>query len=179
MSLTDLKSRHWCYRKLSFSIHQCQIEPQGQFWVSPPRSVGLQRVGRNWATELELRKGELYYFARQRATQLTPPLKNRVSWPRRVWWVLWFKDGFADKIRVYVGCQVVGLLIWVCVSCPFNLFFNKTFYFVLGYSRLTMWSFQANSEGTQPHSYMYPFSLVTPLPPSWHMALSRVPCAIR
>ena len=63
-----------------------------------------------------------------------------------------------------------------------SFFFFKlwTFYFVLGYSSLTMlWSFQLNSEGTQLYIYVYPFSPRPPSHPGWHITLSRVPYAIQ
>ena len=45
----------------------------------------------------------------------------------------------------------------------FNFFFEKTFYFVLRYSQLTM-SLPANSEGTRPYVYILSILLQTPLP---------------
>ena len=40
------------------------------------------------------------------------------------------------------------------------------FYFVLGYSQLTMlWPFQENSEGTQMYIYIYPASFIFNPPP--------------
>ena len=36
-----------------------------------------------------------------------------------------------------------------------------------------------NSEGTQPHIYIYPFSLKLPSHPGWHITLRRVPRAIQ
>ena len=49
------------------------------------------------------------------------------------------------------------------------------FYFVLEHSLLTMLqSFQANSKGTQPYIYMYPFSPKLPSHPGFHKAMSRL-----
>ena len=45
------------------------------------------------------------------------------------------------------------------------LFFFKTCYFVLGYSQNNVMIVSANSKGTQPYLYMYPFSPKFP-PPS-------------
>ena len=59
----------------------------------------------------------------------------------------------------------------------FFIFFN-IFYFVLSWFT-TLWSFQANSEGTQPYIYMYPFSPKVPSYPGCHITLNRVPCAIQ
>ena len=57
-------------------------------------------------------------------------------------------------------------------------FFQK--HFVLGCCRLTMlWCVWVNSEGTQPYMCVYPFSPKPPSHPGWHIALSRVPCAIQ
>ena len=39
-----------------------------------------------------------------------------------------------------------------------------------------LWQFQVDSEGTQPHTYMYPFSPKLPSHPGWHMTLNTVPC---
>ena len=64
---------------------------------------------------------------------------------------------------------------------PIQFFFKlQTFYFVLGYSWLTMsWSFRVNSKGTQSYIHLYPFSPKTSPHPGWHRTLSRVPCAIQ
>ena len=69
------------------------------------------------------------------------------------------------------------LLFWyeVVSHCGFeaevSLSFFWTFYFVLGYSQLTMlWQFQGNSKGTQPYTYVYP---------GCHIPLSWVPCAVQ
>ena len=57
----------------------------------------------------------------------------------------------------------------------FGSLFFFTFYFILGYSQLTMlWQFQVNSEGTQP--YLYPFSPKLPSHPGCHTALSSSLC---
>ena len=46
----------------------------------------------------------------------------------------------------------------------FKIFLQNLFYFVLRCNWLMMlWSFQVNSKGTQPFTYMYPFSPQTPL----------------
>ena len=67
-----------------------------------------------------------------------------------------------------VGCHC--LLWYMCV------YLLKLFYFVSGYSRLTMlWQFQLNNQGTQPYIYMYPFSPKLPSHPGCHITLSRVP----
>ena len=49
--------------------------------------------------------------------------------------------------------------------------FLLTFYFVLGYSQLTLW-FQVSSKGTQPYTYMDPFSPNSPPihAATWHGA---------
>ena len=61
-----------------------------------------------------------------------------------------------------------------------SIFFFNPFYFVLEYSRLTMlWWFQVNSEGTQPHIYMYPFSPKLPSHLGYPITLSRVFCAMQ
>ena len=39
--------------------------------------------------------------------------------------------------------------------------------------------FQMNSEGTQPYIYMHPFFPKPHCYPGWHIALSRVPCAVQ
>ena len=50
--------------------------------------------------------------------------------------------------------------------------FLKTFYFVLGYSRLTMLGqFQVNSEGTQPYTCMSPFLLKLSTHPGCHVTV--------
>ena len=60
-----------------------------------------------------------------------------------------------------------------------KVIFFLTFYFVLWYSQLkTLWWFQVNSKRTQPYMYMYPFSKL-PSHPGCHIALTRVPCAIK
>ena len=58
-----------------------------------------------------------------------------------------------------------------------HFFFNfLTFYFVSGYSRLTMlWQFRVNNKVTQPYMYMCPFSPKLPSLPGCHMILSRGP----
>ena len=67
-----------------------------------------------------------------------------------------------------------------------DLYLFLTFYFLLGYSWLTMlWWFQVNSKGTQPYIYVYPFCLKLPsqrdpLPvfspssPFWNNALNAL-----
>ena len=56
----------------------------------------------------------------------------------------------------------------------------KCFYFVLGYSQLTMlWWFQVNNEGTQPYIHMCPFFPKLPFHPGCHITLGRVPYAIQ
>jgi len=40
-------------------------------------------------------------------------------------------------------------------------------------------SLQVNTEGTQPHVYMYPFSPKLPSHPGRHVTSSRVPCAVQ
>ena len=52
------------------------------------------------------------------------------------------------------------------------------YYFVLEYSQLTMLSqSQVNSLGTQPCTYLHPFSPKLPSHPGWLITLSRVPRA--
>ena len=96
--------RGWC-RKLSFSVRRCQIRSWRQ-------SFG-------WS-----RKGELYYFVRQRGTQqlclekLCVPTQEDLI---RSFIAILPKGGVVDKIRMCAGSQVVSSLILMSFSGPFNL----------------------------------------------------------
>ena len=73
------------------------------------------------------------------------------------------------------------VIIWfvTCKSQYNKSHWLKKNYFLLGYSWLAvLWYFQVNSQGTQPYTYMYPFSPKLPSHPGCHITLSRVPCAI-
>ena len=65
------------------------------------------------------------------------------------------------------------------ISQSYFSFSFKLFILYWGIANTTMlWQFPVSSEETQPYIYMYPFSLKTPSYPSWHITLSRVPCAV-
>ena len=69
-----------------------------------------------------------------------------------------------QRIYIYYDQIILGL-------------FFLTFYFGLGYSRLTMlWQPQVNSEGTQPYIHVHLSSPKTPSHPGCHMTRSSSPC---
>ena len=74
------------------------------------------------------------------------------------------------------------VIIWfvTCKSQYNKSHWLKKNYFLLGYSWLAvLWYFQVNSQGTQPYTYMYPFSPKLPSHPGCRITLSRVPYAIQ
>ena len=61
-----------------------------------------------------------------------------------------------------------------------DLYFIFNFLFILEYNRLTMlWQFQVDSKGTQPYTYVCPFSPKLPSHLGCYITLNRVPCAIQ
>ena len=64
--------------------------------------------------------------------------------------------------------SIIQLFLVCFIFCVF-----LTFYFILEHSQLTVsWSFQVDSQGTQPSIYMYPFCPKLPSHPSCHITLS-------
>ena len=105
--------------------------------------MGLQRVRHDWTTFTPLH----LIHKMKRGYQATPvtSVKRRTV-----------------HLRFYWAYKLPGCLFF---------FFFWTFYFVLGYSQLTMlWQFQVNSKGTRPCVHMYPFSP--------RLLPSRLPCNI-
>ena len=106
-------------------------------------------------------------------TEQAPSPKTRVYLQLTRYWQEYTMLFFRASVSTDIG------KCWEKENYLFFVFF-WTFYFVLGYSRLTMlWQFQVNREGTQPHIYVYPFSPKLPSQPGCHITLSRVPCATR
>ena len=112
------------------------------------QSLRLQRVGHSWAhmhTELKNQWITL----------------QRSSWKRSKWLPLW--DGLRG------GCEWTAVLfsgivfhqVHICTSLIF-----WSFYFILEYSRLTMWWFQVHSRETQSNICMHPFSRKRPSHPA-------------
>ena len=119
-----------------------------------------------------------------------------------IWYLKYFNDGPSEQCEMITHCSVDCIFLilgdvehlFICFWPPvcllwrniyldllpiFSLFFFKTFNFILGNSQLTMlWQFQVDSKGTQPYTYVYPFSPKLPSYPGCHIPLSRVPCAI-
>ena len=97
--------------------------------------------------------------------------------------IIYFKKNLKAKLEKKDQSPLWFSLSWrpelnplVCSSWLQDSFFFLTFYFVLGYSLLTiLWWFQANKEGTQPYMYMYLFSLSIPSHPGCHVTLGLVP----
>ena len=109
-------------------------------------------------------------------TEQAPSPKTRVYLQLTRHWQGYSTLFFWASVSMGIGNAGRRKTIWTFL---FFVFF-WTFYFVLGYSRLTMlWQFQVNSEGTQPHIYVRPFSPKRPSQPGCHVTSSRVPCATR
>ena len=107
----------------------------------------------------------------------------------------WFLKMFLYFSKCFIDLHFKSTYFWVNFLCKGKIlfffffclwivgyfnnisFFNfLTFYFVSGYSRLTMlWQFQVNNKGTQTYIYMYPFSPKLPSLPGCHITLSRGP----
>ena len=84
-----------------------------------------------------------------------PPCQGERPWGRPNLPASW-TSSLQDSERINVCCLSVQF-------CDAFFFSFATFYFVLGYSlSIMLWEFQVDSKGTQPHTYMYPFSPKTP-----------------
>ena len=105
--------------------------------------------------------------------------KNRERWAPSCGRTCHYKFQFLFLVWHRIS---VGWLDFACFFFPMSLhiyYFLWTFYFILGYSCLTMlWWFQTHSKVTQPYIHMYPFSPNLPSHSGCHITLSRVPCAI-
>ena len=76
---------------------------------------------------------------------------------------------------------ILGPLILDFIFFVVLFFYSLNFLFFVGVYPINnvVTLFQMDREGTQPYTYMYPFSPKLPSPPDCHITLSRVPCVIQ
>ena len=90
--------------------------------------------------------------------------QGQLQWPM-AWW---------PQYLLFTEMAMFSVHIWLAISLSFFTFSLLILCWgIVLYTTTTMlWSFQVNSEGTQPYTYVYPFSLKLPSHPGWLITLS-------
>ena len=153
------------------------INLTGNLWPQPGYLIGILNLFCIKILWFPFEKLLLFISINISSIILTPHI-----WPTS--WVCWLYLHDIFQIRSYfttfISATWTHLFASTLVPAKPRMIL-QFFKFILYWSiaDLQCHEFQLDSEGTQSHIYMYPFSPKLPSHPGCHVTLSRVPCAVQ